>query len=277
MVAMAVADTLLLTSAVGVVASLAFFYVGHAFWTSRPERHRAAPARAFVTYWYASGAYHLLTALLGALAASGVTPFWLFLLARHVGLVLAATCLAGLAFYLLYLFTGRRGWLWPTVAFYAAVCLSTMYYVQARGPTGVLVDAWKTDLTYAEPLSPVATLIVLLLLLPQIVGALAYGSLAFRVREPVHRYRVAILATAIFVWFASALAAELARSSFWQFVTRPGIGLAVAALVVIAYTPPAFLHRRFPPTPETLAWDQERRARKEAAAKARAKRARELL
>lgn len=274
---MAVVGTLLLTSAVSAVAAVAFLYAGRAFWRTRPKGQRGPAARAFVTYWWASAAYHLLTAALGLLGAFALTPFDLFLAARYVAVVLAGTCLTGLAFYVLYLFTGRRAWLWPTIAFYAAVGLSTMYYLNARRPIGVLVEPWKVDLLYSEPLSGVATAIVLMLLLPQIVGALAYGTLAWRVREPEQRFRVGVIATAIFVWFASALAAEISREPFWQFVTRPGIGLAVAALVVLAYSPPAFLHKRFPPSEETALAREEERLRKEARHRAMAQRARELL
>lgn len=275
--ALAVVGTLLLASLVGALAASAFFYAAWAFWRTRPSSSRGVPARAFVTYWVACGAFNLLNAILGALASFGVAPFPLFLVAKDVGYVLAATGLAGLAFYLLYLFTGSARWLWPTAVFYAGVCLATVYYSHARDPGGVLVGAWKTDLAYAEPLSTPATVIVLLFLLPQILGAVAYGTLAWRAKEPVHRYRVGVLSTAIFVWFASALAAELSHAPFWQLVTRLGIGLAVAAAVVLAYAPPGPLQARFPPSPEALLADEERRLRKEAQRRELIERARELV
>ena len=236
---------------------------------------RGAAARAFVAYWVACGGFNLLHATLSALAAFGVAPLALHLVAKDVGYVLAATGLGGLAFYLLYLFTGSRRWLLPTFAFYTLLCAATVYYSHARGPQGVVVEGWKTDLAYAEPLSEPATLIVLMFLLPQVVGALAYGTLAWRAREPIQRYRAAVLGTAIFVWFASALAAEIARAPFWQFVTRLVIGLAVAVLVVLAYSPPAFL--RMAPTPEALQAREEGRVRREAARAALVERARRLV
>lgn len=269
--------TLLLTSAVGLVAAFACVYAGRTFWRTRlPEAHGVG-ARGFVTYWYASAAYHVLASLMGLLGAVGATPFVPFLLLRHLLLAVGAACLASLAFSLLYLFTGSRRWLWPIVAFYAAVFLAGVVSIQASVPTGVVVGDWKVTLAFEKPLWTASYVLTVLLLLPQILGALAYGTLYWRVKDPEQRWRVGILAPAIFAWYLGALAAELARSPFWSFVTRPGVGLLVAALVVLAYAPPAFVRASWPASPDAERARQRLAESREASRRALQERARLLL
>jgi hypothetical protein len=271
------AGTLLLTSAVGFLAAFACLYAGRTFWRTRPPEARGVGAKGFATYWHASAAYHVLTSSMWMLGALGVTPFAAFLVLRHLLLVVAAVCLASLAFSLLYLFTGSRRWLWPTILFYAAVCVTAMAVVQASAPTGVVVGDWKVELSYEQPLSGAAKGIAVLLLLPQILGSLAYGTLYWHLKDPQQRWRVAILAPAIFGWYLGTLAAELARSPFWSFVTRPGIGIVVAALVVLAYAPPAWVRARWSPSFDAGSAKRQAEARKEASRQALQERARLLL
>ncbi|HEX2021667.1 MAG TPA: hypothetical protein VHH36_03090 [Candidatus Thermoplasmatota archaeon] len=228
-------QTLLLSGLVQVAAGLAFAYGGARFWRSRPASARHGAARAFTLWWLVSGAYNVLAAA----TAFGFADLDVHLAAQLVLVALAAVCLAGLAYYFLYLASGSRAWLGPVVAFYAAVGGATLAYVLRCGPEGVLVTDWRVDLVYRDPLSPVATGIVLLFLLPQVAGALAYALLARRAEDPVARFRMRLVGGATAAWFLAALAAELWRHPFWQFMTRAVVGLAVAAAIVLAYRPRA--------------------------------------
>jgi Kef-type K+ transport system membrane component KefB len=110
------------------------------------------------------------------------------------------------------------------------------------------VGRWSTTLAYRTPLTgPFFVLVIVLLLLPQIIGGLAYFILYFRVPGVTQKYRVLLVSWSIIVWFLSpliALAGGLAQQDWWQLVSRL-IGLTAALTILMAYLPPRWLQDRY--------------------------------
>ncbi|HEX2021650.1 MAG TPA: hypothetical protein VHH36_03005 [Candidatus Thermoplasmatota archaeon] len=229
--------TLLASGLVNLVAGAAFVRVGLHFRRRPAEPANRLAVRAFAAYWIGVGLYvSSWGGVLDVLASFGVAPFGLFLAARYASLPIACAALGALMFYFAFLFTGRRAWIWISALAYAATLAAGAWYVWARDPVGVSVQAWRTDLAYASPFgSPALNAIVLMLVLPPMLGALAYATLARRAPTDAARRRILLVSAALFLWNGSALFARLSDDDFWQLVTRPVAGLAAAALALYAY------------------------------------------
>ena len=157
--------------------------------------------------------------------------------------------LLGLLYYLAYLFTGKD-LLFPMAAGYLVYYLFLVYLVSAAEPASVEVERWTTTLAYENQgiiEGPLASLALLLLVAPQIIGALAYFTTFFRLEDPSRRYRVALVSWAIIIWFSSSLVGSfggLSDLDWWQIVSR-AISLAAAGAVLLAYRPPGFIQDRW--------------------------------
>jgi len=132
--------------------------------------------------------------------------------------------------------------------FYIIYYVLLVYYITASIPGNVNVGRWSTTLTYRAPLTgPFVVIVLALLLLPQIIGGLAYFSLYFRVSDVTQKYRVLLVSLSIVVWFLSplfALAGGWAQQDWWQLASR-FIGLAAALTILMAYLPPRWLKQRY--------------------------------
>ncbi len=90
-------------------------------------------------------------------------------------------------------------------------------------------------------------ILAILLLVPQIMGSIAYFTLYFRVTDMTQKYRILLVSGSIIVWFLSpyaALAGGLAQHDWWQLASR-FIGLAAALTILMAYLPPRWLKQRY--------------------------------
>jgi hypothetical protein len=200
----------------------------------------------FVLWWYALAVTTFCGGLLSLLGAFGITLLPLFTTINIVNLLATCVALYGLMFYLLYLFTGRR-LLWPLAGFYFAYFILLVYYVQARVPTGVLVERWRATLAYQNPPGTLFVFALLLLVFPQIIGSLAYFTLFYRVEAPTQKYRILLVSWSIIIWFLSAFLASisgLADQDWWQIASRL-LGLGAALAILFSYLPPAWIRRRF--------------------------------
>ncbi len=241
------AVTLLWSSLFAFIAAGIYAFVGTRL-RARPVGAIARPAAdAFALWWVALGVSTVVTGVGNLLAAYGVDDVAVFATISQVNVLIVCVALWALVYYLLFLFTGTRGFVAPLTAFYVAYYALLVYYLASSDPVGVDVKTWQAGVRYAKPLQGgFFAVIVILLVLPQIVGALAYFTLYFRLTEPAQRYRVALVSWAIVVWFTSALAAgltETSAQSWWPLVSRL-IGLTAAGTVLLAYYPPAWIRRR---------------------------------
>jgi hypothetical protein len=251
-----VIQTLLVSAAFSLIASVIYAYVGYRLTRrSLPEGTRLA-AYAFVAFWYGIAVSTLTgpTGLQALLAAFGQVSLPAVLLMTQVGLVAISVGLWGLLYYLVYLYTGWHGVWKGLAAFYIAFYAFLQYFIVDAGPVGLHTDRWSVVVDYRKDLSgpdawmqPYVLALIIGLLVPQIVAALAYLTLAFRVHDPTQRYRVLLVSISILVWFATpffALGADVAKQDTYQVVSRL-IGLAAAITIYMAYQPPRWIRRRY--------------------------------
>ncbi len=213
---------------------------------SSPEAQRAW--RLFTVWWFGLAATTLVGSLLSLAGAFGLTSLPLLVALTYLNLLLICVALWGLLYYLIYLFTGSSRWFVPLTAFYIAYYILLVYYITVSDPSRVQVGRWSVTVGYGSPVTrPFSLVVLLLLVLPQIIGSLAYFTLYFRVREATQKYRILLVSWSIILWFGSAFAASvsgLAQRDWWQIASR-FIGLAAALTIFIAYVPPGWLKRRY--------------------------------
>jgi len=241
--------TLLFSALFAMIAAGIYGYVG---WRLGKRVISSAEARlawgSFTVWWYGLAAITLIGGFLSLFGAVGLTSLPLFVTATYLNILIICLALWGLLYYLIYLFTGNRRSLVPSAIFYMIYYILLVYYITASIPGDVNVGRWDTSLVYrAPPTGPLVIIILAMLLLPQIIGGLAYFSLYFRVAEITQKYRVLLVSLSIIVWFLSpviALAGGLGQQDWWQFASRI-IGLAAALTILMAYLPPRWLKQRY--------------------------------
>lgn len=246
---MTIQPTLLFSALFAVTAASIYSYVG---WRFSKRVISSSEARlawgSFTVWWYGLAATTLIGGFLSLLGALGLTSLPLFVTATYINILVICLALWGLLYYLIYLFTGNRRALMLLAVFYISYYVLLVYYITASIPGDVNVGRWNTTLVYRAPLTgPFFVIILVFLLLPQIIGSLAYFTLYFRVSDVTQKYRVLLVSWSIFVWFLSpliALAGGLAQQDWWQLASRL-IGLAAALTILMAYLPPRWLKQRY--------------------------------
>ncbi len=246
---MNIQSTLLFSTLFAVIAAGTYAYIG--WWLSKrmvasPEARLAW--QAFTIWWFALAVTTLLRGLQNLLGAFGLTDLPLFITASYISLLVTCIALWGLVYYLIYLFTGNSRSLAPLTIFYMSYYVLLVYYITASIPNNVEISRWNTALTYRNSLTgPFFVIVVVLLLLPQIIGGLAYFTLYFKVSDVTQKYRVLLVSWSIIVWFLSpviALVGGLSQQDWWQLASR-FIGLAAALTILMAYLPPRWVKQRF--------------------------------
>lgn len=241
--------TLLISAIFGCAAAAIYAYVG---WRLG-QRAVATPDgrlawRLLRVWWFGLAGTTLASGLMSLLAATGVTFLPIFVVLTYFSLLLICVALWGLVYYLVYLFTGSRRWLAPLTIFYIAYGAFLMYYITASVPIRVQAEPWTATIIYRQTLTgPLVIVVLVLLVVPQLLGALAYFSLYFRAKGATQKYRILMVSWSIIIWFGIALAASaagLAQYDWWQILSRL-IGLGAALAILMAYLPPAWLKRRY--------------------------------
>ncbi|HUR61600.1 MAG TPA: hypothetical protein VM286_04470 [Candidatus Thermoplasmatota archaeon] len=244
-----ITTTLALDLVANVLSALIYRIVAKML-AARPVEGKARLAAwSFAAWWYVLA----LLALYGAFAdVMSMLEAWtlpMLVTALNVLLLVILLALGGLVYYLLYLYTGREGTWKPVLAFYGLFWAYLVYHLQALGPKGIKAGAITPQLDYVrDPAThPFAPILAILLILPILAAAIAYFTLFFRTKEPTQRYRIAVVAASIVLWFSFSLVGSLAgvsQSLQWVVLSR-AVSLAAAAGVYLAYRPPAWVQRRW--------------------------------
>ncbi|HUR61936.1 MAG TPA: hypothetical protein VM286_06180 [Candidatus Thermoplasmatota archaeon] len=239
-------------SVLSLVTALTYTWVGRVLATRRLAGEERRANHLFVLWWYSLAGLGFVTAGFGMAAAFGYTN-----LALHVALTnaeLLAICLAlwGLTYYLAYIFMGSDRLLAPSGFFYGACYLLLLYVVAWASPTGVALGRWSTQLTFARDLQSErwVGLVLMPILLPPLIGAIAYLTLFFRVDQPVQKYRIALVSGSFLGWFGSSILGSItgwSRLDWWPLVSSL-VGLVAAFLVLLAFHPPTWVRRRLDPS-----------------------------
>ena len=240
--------TLLFSAFFAMTAAGIYGYVG---WRLGKRVVSSAEARlawmAFILWWYGLAATTLIGGLQNIFGVVGLTSLPLFVTAAYINILPACIALWGLLYYLIYLFTGNRRLLQSLAVFYITYYVLLVYYTTASVPDSVEVGRWSTTLVNRAPLTgPFFVILAISLLLPQIIGSIAYFTLYFRVTDVTQKYRILLVSGSMIIWLLSpyiALAGGLAQDDWWQFASR-FIGLAAALTILMAYLPPRWLKQR---------------------------------
>jgi hypothetical protein len=241
-------DTLLTSAIFSLVSAVVYGLVG--FQLSRRVVGNAASNFAwklFTLWWFSLAVSTLTGFIFNLMGAIGRPILPVFVALTYANLLIICIALWALLYYLIYLFTGKPGILIPLSAFYLIYFVLLVYYITVSTPNGVEVGRWTTSLKFLFPLSgPLIMFILLLLVLPQILGSLAYLTLFFRVEERTQKYRILLVSLSLVIWFGLALVAPaigIASEDWWQVASR-AIGLGAALVILMAYRPPGFIQRR---------------------------------
>lgn len=241
--------TLFLSALFALTVASIYAYVGWRFSQRTVASSGAKLAwAAFTVWWYGVAATTVIGGLLDLFGALGLTLLPLFVTATYLNLLVICLALWGLLYYLIYLFTGKSQSLVPLAVFYVIYYALLIYYITASVPQGIQLERWDASLEYQAPQrGPFFGVVIILLLLPQILGGLAYFTLYFQMKEATQKYRILLVSWSIIIWFLSSLFAiigGLSDQDWWQIASRL-IGLTAALTILMAYQPPTWLKQRY--------------------------------
>lgn len=246
---MTIQSTLFIGTAFALIGGITYIFIG--WWLSKrvvSSSDARLAWQAFTIWWFGLAATTLLGAFQNLLGALGHIELPLFITAQYVNTLVACIALWGLVYYLIYLFTGNRRALVPLSIFYMIYYILLVYYYTASVPSSVEIGRWNITLAYDNQLSgPFFVLLATLLLLPQIIGSLAYFTLYFRVSDVTQKYRVLLVSWSIIFWFLTpviALVGGVMDEDWWQIISRM-ISLGTALVILMAYLPPRWVKERY--------------------------------
>ena len=207
---MTIQPTLLFSAIFALLAACIYTYVGWRLSQRVISSSRAQLAwGSFTIWWYGLAATTLIGAFLSLFGAVGFTSLPLFVTATYINLLVLCLALCGLVYYLIYLFTGNSRSLMVLAVFYLIYYMLLVYYITASVPSDVKVERWSTEIVFNSELTgPFFVIILVLLLLPQILGGIAYFTLYFRVSDTTQKYRILLVSWSIIIWFTSPLIAQ---------------------------------------------------------------------
>ncbi|MFO1534188.1 MAG: hypothetical protein ABR586_00835 [Thermoplasmatota archaeon] len=220
--------------------------------------------RMFQAWWYGLAGLSVFTPLVAILSMLGLDTFDVMLVLVQALLIVIFAAIAGLVYYLLYLYTGKR-WVLGAVAAYFLVMIVWLEYllmaahisgwgVPPDGGAKTFLDA-SGQRIQTNPLQ--GLLFGLLVAVPPLVSAAAFFLLYFRLDGREQKYRIAMVSAALVVWFGSSLVGTVtglsrdpATQQAWQMANMV-VALFASSVVYVAYKPPRWIARRLRDGPET--------------------------
>lgn len=227
----------IVSMALSLVGGGVFLLVAQTVW-SRPVSQESQRARnAFVTWWAILGGITLVGLLLQLPGVAQDLDLYVVMLVAMLALLCVG--LWGLLFYLVYLFTSRRNLAVPLAIAYALYFAFLTAVILNANPIGFTDTSAGRTLQYENPIeaSPLYWPVVLLLVLPPLLAAVAYLSLYWKVDHKVQKRRILLVSSSIIVWFGSSLAGSglgVSDNATWGLVSR-AISLAAAVTIYYAY------------------------------------------
>lgn len=236
--------TLALAGVTQLIVGGAFALVGNRL-RKRPVAEAArGPTLAFAFWWLGLAVYLVLQGALDVAAVAGWAPLEAHLGIRLFSGPLLCAAVAGLAYHILFILTGRRALAWPVGVYYAVAAVAYDALILVGHPAGVLAADWQVDLVPAPATTdPRWGAVLASIGLPVILCSIAFLVLARRVVSREQRMRANLVGSSMLLWVGSGLLAQLAGTNAEKFVTLVVFGLAAAILVFIAYYPPGPVRR----------------------------------
>ncbi|HEY6238459.1 MAG TPA: hypothetical protein VIZ68_04665, partial [Thermoplasmata archaeon] len=191
----------LISAIAGLIAVVVYLYLGWRLSRRRVSHETRLPAAQFVLFWLALALVSGIGALESLTAAFQVPSLALVVTFLYVEILLLCVLLWALVSYLVYLFTGR-GYTVPISLLYGTLYVLLVYFITLSEPTNVTVTFGVVSTGFANQVSgPILSLLLLVLLAPEFVGAILYLTLYFRTRDPTVRYRVTLVSLSLIAWF----------------------------------------------------------------------------
>lgn len=241
-----------LLQALGGIAAVTYLLVAIVQGRRRVSSEGRMARNGFVFWWGGLallGIYGVISALFLDPESFTLTGYRV-LLYTFIPIIFIA--LAGLVYYLLYLYTGKRD-LYKVVAIaYALLTVAFVLFVELQDPfVGPDPDTGEIGLQYeAEAPAWAGLLFSIVLVLPPFASAVAYVALLFQTKDRTVRYRILMVGGGIALWMGFSLLGSLGRfasgveeQSFISQLVGQLLGLLSAVMVLLAYYPPPALRR----------------------------------
>lgn len=222
----------------------------------RPVSREAREARNGFVFWWgglaALGVFGLLTSTVLDTSELGVNGYRIML---YTLIPVLMGMLAGLVYYLIYLYTGSRRAIPWVSAGYSLLMMLAVLFVELQDPyVGLDPETGERGLLYAKEAAPwMGATFSLLLVAPPFAAAVAYAALFFRTADRTARYRIAMVSGGFVLWFGFSLLGTLGslaageaggEQGFARQLTGQLLGVLAGVLVLLAYYPPRWVRGR---------------------------------
>ena len=242
-----------LAIASGIVYGAVGYQVGRR--PTSPKEHLAM--RMFQVWWFGLAGLSVFTPLVAILSLFGMDSLDVMLVLVQVLLLAVFAAIAGLVYYLLYLYTGRQGVMWFVIPYFVVMIVWLQYLLTMADISGWGVPPDGGPKTFLGPdgdrleTDPAQGLLFGLLVgVPPLLSAIAFFLLYFKTDQPEQKYRIAMVAGALTMWFGSSLVGTITGLSndpstqqAWRLASGL-VGLFASLAVYVAYKPPAWIRRR---------------------------------
>lgn len=244
-------DTLVLSTLASVASAVLYLYIAVVLQRRQVSADARFARNMFALWWAVLGVLGIMGAAQVFLYRAGHLPIWLYLTTTQVALVALFLALWALQVYLVYLYTGTKRWVLPLGVFYVAMYIAIVGLLQWAGrPEEIVDNGWQLrTLPESDLPREFGVVFIVLLLGPAMWAAGAYARLYGKTKDRTQRYRIAMLTTAILVWFGTS--AVVGASSTpgevnvpWQIASKL-LALAAAVAILFAYQPPGWIRRKF--------------------------------
>lgn len=229
---------------VHLLTAAAFVAVGARFRARAVAPGMDQARNAFIVWWWGFALYLGLQGLADLAAVAGLASLPLVAAQRLATGPIVAAAAWGLAYHILFLWSGRAWLATPLAFYYGATGAAYSLWLLLHGPQAVVVTPWAADLVYTRPIEGLVWDLVLASVgLPLVVGSLAYLALWRKVPDRAQRYRIGLVGASILLWVVSGYTAQVLGGGIARFVAIVLLGLPTAAAVLAAYFPPARVRR----------------------------------
>lgn len=241
--------------ALGIMGAVVYILVGTAVGGRPTSLDAKLGMRAFQTWWFGLATLTLSGPLFFIMDAAWpdgqAFGFQIFVL--NLVIIILVAALAGLLYYLLFVYTGNHAVLWPVLAYALLMTAWLVTLIMQANPIGYGEGCENGGFCYEHKPTGESTslLLSLSLFVPILLATCAYFLLYFRVTEPLQRRRIAMVAGALLGWFGTSLAASLItiqaanadgvvetmRLNNWPYwrVISSLVSLAAALVILWAY------------------------------------------
>jgi hypothetical protein len=229
---------------VSLAVSAVYLYVGYRLAERRTSAGSRLASFQFAVWWGGLGVSVGIGGIELLLAIAGALPFALAMTFYLVSILVDCIFLWGLTGFLTYVYTGRYH-LVEVGLIYIVLYVTILYWFFSRAPYAVAFEAAQPVWRYTNTGGPVLLelVLVLVLLAPEIVGAILYLSLRRKTQDSAQRYRITLVGGGILIWFGLDL--------FIPATTIPWVIFRTVLLVIpglmslFAFFPPVWARRKY--------------------------------